>query len=216
MSKVSNNGTVPFYKKWWFWTIIALLLICIVFGGSETDETDPSSGSNTTTVDPSSEVTTVPSLSEDITDPATEPTTGATTEPTTIPATEPSTVPSTEAPTDPSTDPAVTIPSATDSISTTSPTQKSTSIEFIAWPQTTTRNENVTVTIHGAPYTEYSITVYYKSGASDADGLERKTSDADGYVSWTWHIGGRTSAGTFEITVQGGGEKETVEFTIIE
>lgn len=106
----------------------------------------------------------------------------------------------------PQTDPPATIPPATEA----------TGIVFVSWPETTSRNRDATVTIKGAPNTTYSITVYYKSGASTADGLEDKTSDANGNVSWTWHIGGKTSPGTFRIVVSGGGDRETVEFTIVE
>lgn len=75
-------------------------------------------------------------------------------------------------------------------------------------------NEKVTFTIQGAPNTEYKIGVYYKSGASTADGLENKTSDSSGNVSWSWKIGGSTEPGTYRITVNGGGEEYKTEFTV--
>ena len=87
-------------------------------------------------------------------------------------------------------------------------------LQILSWPETIGRNETGTVKIKGKANTEYKITVYYKSGPSSASGLEAKTSDADGYVSWSWKVGGRTSPGTFKIVVEGDGEKATVEFTV--
>lgn len=89
-------------------------------------------------------------------------------------------------------------------------------IRVLAWPETVGQNETATVTIQGLPNTLYSITVHYKSGPSSAEGLEDKTSDGSGQVSWSWKVGGRTSPGTFHITVSGGGETITLPFTITE
>lgn len=89
-------------------------------------------------------------------------------------------------------------------------------IRVLAWPETVGQNETATVTIQGLPNTTYSITVHYKSGPSAAEGLEDKTSDGSGQVSWSWKVGGRTSPGTFNITVSGGGETLTLPFTVTE
>ena len=89
-------------------------------------------------------------------------------------------------------------------------------IQVLAWPETVGRNETATVTIQGLPNTTYSITVNYKSGPSSAQGLEDKTSDGSGQVSWSWKVSGRTSPGTFNITVSGGGETLTLPFTVTE
>jgi len=77
------------------------------------------------------------------------------------------------------------------------------------------RNNDATISIKGKPNTEYKITVNYKSGPSNAEGLEKKTSDGDGNVSWTWHIGGRTTEGNYDVVFEGGGEKITKEITIL-
>lgn len=68
-----------------------------------------------------------------------------------------------------------------------------------------TRNSNATLTLRGAPNTEYRISVIYSSGASSAKGLESKFSDGDGMVSWTWKIGGKVKSGKYKVTVSGGG-----------
>lgn len=142
--------------------------------------------------------------------------TSAPTAPTTAPATVPSaTVPPTSATVSPTTVP-TTVPPIT-SIATTPVTTEPlvSGILFIKWPETVSRNETAEVTIQGKPETEYTITVYYKSGPSSAKGLEAKTSDSSGRVSWFWKVGGKTSPGTFRIVVSGGGTQNTVHFTVI-
>lgn len=94
--------------------------------------------------------------------------------------------------------------------------EETANLQILSWTETIGRNETGTVKIKGKAKTEYKITVYYKSGPSSAEGLEAKTSDADGYVSWSWKVGGRTTPGTYKIVIEGGGEKVTVEFTVIE
>ena len=89
-------------------------------------------------------------------------------------------------------------------------------LQVLSWPETIGRNETGTVKIKGKANTNYKITVYYKSGPSSADGLEAKTSDANGYVTWSWKVGGRTTPGTYKIVIEGGGEKVTVQFTVTE
>lgn len=122
----------------------------------------------------------------------------------TEPATEAVTELETEATTQPTTVPQETEPPA------------SSGIQFISWPETVAPGKMATVTVLGQPNTQYSITVNYKSGPSTAGGLESQTSDAEGYASWTWRVGSRTSSGTFDIEVSGGGERESVKFTIAE
>jgi hypothetical protein len=48
-----------------------------------------------------------------------------------------------------------------------------------------------------------SITVYYKSGPSEAQGLYPKRASR-GRVSWTWKVGTRTTPGRWPITVSCG------------
>lgn len=74
--------------------------------------------------------------------------------------------------------------------------------------------QNATLTAKGKPNTEYDIKVVYSSGASSANGLENKNSDANGNVSWTWKVGAKTKPGTYTITVTGGGETQKIQFTV--
>ena len=76
--------------------------------------------------------------------------------------------------------------------------------------------DDATVTIIGKPNTEYSIGVYYAKGASEAQGLEKKTSDANGNLSWTWSVGLNTTPGTHSITIRGGDEKLEITFDTYE
>ena len=101
-------------------------------------------------------------------------------------------------------------------IGTFPPISDSTSddIQFISYPTTVGRNETASVKIKGKPNTVYSITVYYPSGPSKASGLNDKQSDENGYVSWSWKIGGRTSKGSHEIVVEGGGDTQSISFNV--
>lgn len=58
-----------------------------------------------------------------------------------------------------------------------------------------------TLTIKGKPDTEYVIHVIYKSSVSKADGLEKKKSDANGNVSWTWKVGTSTASTTAKVDI---------------
>ena len=77
------------------------------------------------------------------------------------------------------------------------------------------RNQYATVSIKAMPNTLYTIVVIYKSGPSTAEGLYPKTSNSQGVVSWTWKIGGRTSPGTYRITIEGGGARIDKYFTVV-
>ena len=78
------------------------------------------------------------------------------------------------------------------------------------------RNEIVTCKFWGEPNTEYNIDVYYSTKVSDAEGLENHTSNADGYVEWTWKIGGNTKEGRRYLKITGGGETVKIEFDVLE
>ena len=57
------------------------------------------------------------------------------------------------------------------------------------------------LTISTAPGANCSITVFYKSGPSRAQGLMPKAADAAGRVSWTWRVGSNTTPGRWPILV---------------
>jgi hypothetical protein len=76
------------------------------------------------------------------------------------------------------------------------------------------KNKKATIKVKGQPNTKYSIHVYYSTKESSASGLEDKTSDEEGYVSWTWKIGGNTKPGKYNISINGNEETLKVEFTV--
>jgi hypothetical protein len=72
--------------------------------------------------------------------------------------------------------------------------------------------------IQTMPGAECDITVVYKSGPSQASGLVPTTADAGGRIVWMWHVGTRTTPGTWPILIecvfgQQTAEAET-EFTV--
>lgn len=128
-------------------------------------------------------------------------------------------VTATEAPTEKETEPPTEEPTeepteAETEEPTEEPTEAATPIVITNYPNTIDAGSTAMVTIQGAPDTEYSIHVVYDSGESDAEGLEPKTSDANGYVSWEWKVGINTAKGEHTIRVEGGGSSETVKFTV--
>ena len=64
-----------------------------------------------------------------------------------------------------------------------------------------------------APGAHCTITVYYKSGASEAAGLGSQTASSDGTVTWSWKVGTRTTPGVWSIvvTAEAGGQKESID-----
>lgn len=87
-------------------------------------------------------------------------------------------------------------------------------LDIISVTSPVERGAMATLTAKGKPGVEYDIDVVYKKTESKAQGLENKTSASDGTVSWTWKVGSGTTPGTYTITVIGGGEKDTIKFTV--
>ena len=78
------------------------------------------------------------------------------------------------------------------------------------------RGEYASIKIQGAPNTAYTCDVEYKSGPSKAEGLGEKQSDGEGYVSWSWKVGTKTSLDyTPTITISGGGDSVSVSFKVV-
>lgn len=73
------------------------------------------------------------------------------------------------------------------------------------------------ISVTAKPNTEYSISVEYSSGYSEAEGLENKTTDSAGRVSWSWKVGTNTYSGEYPITITNHEtlmEYETFYFTV--
>jgi hypothetical protein len=65
------------------------------------------------------------------------------------------------------------------------------------------RNAHATLVAHVVPTRRCTITVRYKSGPSQAQGLNPKR-PVRGRVAWTWMVGGNTTLGSWPIEVNCG------------
>lgn len=65
------------------------------------------------------------------------------------------------------------------------------------------RNAHATLVAHVVPARRCSISVLYKSGPSQAQGLNPKR-PVHGRVAWTWMVGGNTTLGRWPIRVNCG------------
>ncbi|MCC3375525.1 TadE family protein [Cohnella sp. REN36] len=64
-------------------------------------------------------------------------------------------------------------------------------------PNPVRRGRKATLTLRAKPGETVDLTVLYKSGPSQAKHLGTATADASGLVSWTWHVSGNTTIGTW-------------------
>lgn len=87
------------------------------------------------------------------------------------------------------------------------------SVKLVSLTSPVRHGGTASIEIEGKPNTNYSITVYYSSGASTAKGLYTKKSSSSGYVSWSWMVGTRTYSGKHLISISGGGQTFNTYFT---
>lgn len=117
---------------------------------------------------------------------------------------------------------AITQTSSTTATTTTTPAIYSiatpptgTALVIVSGPTSISRDQTTTITIHGKPHTEYQIRVVHNSiVTSTAQGLEPKTSDASGNVSWTWTIDSSIGKGPARATITGGGASVSHVFSV--
>ena len=92
---------------------------------------------------------------------------------------------------------------------------KAIGITILDYSESVGRGERAFIEIQGAPNTDYTCDVEYKSGYSTADGLGTKQSDSEGVVRWSWKVGSRTSLDfTPTIYISGGGDSVSVDFEV--
>jgi hypothetical protein len=84
------------------------------------------------------------------------------------------------------------------------PTAASASVRLVRLTSPTYPGAYATLVATVSPARTCSITVYYKSGPSRAQGLYAKR-PTRGKVSWTWKVGTRTTPGRWPIVVSCGG-----------
>ncbi len=77
------------------------------------------------------------------------------------------------------------------------------------------RGNVATANVQTAPGANCSIVVTYKSGPSEARGLDPKTAGSNGAVSWSWLVGGNTTPGPWpiKVTCSAGGQSTTASTT---
>jgi hypothetical protein len=77
------------------------------------------------------------------------------------------------------------------------------------------RNADASLIARVEPARRCTISVLYKSGPSQAEGLGPKR-PVHGYVIWTWRVGGNTTPGTWPIQVDcGSAGSFRTHFTVI-
>src|SRR5205807_1781910 len=81
-------------------------------------------------------------------------------------------------------------------------------------PVIQSRGGTVAVAGRALPKTACTIKVGYLSGNANVTGLEPKTSDASGKISWTWVIGKDVKSGTWPVTVTCNGLSSGTTVTI--
>ena len=91
-----------------------------------------------------------------------------------------------------------------DSSSNSSSSAVASNINLVSLTSPISRGSDVTVSIKGLPNTTYDIDVIYSSGESKASGLEDKTSDSEGDVSWTFKVSSNVKPGTYEVKISDG------------
>ena len=99
-----------------------------------------------------------------------------------------------------------------ESSSDSSPRTTSSNINLVSLDSPVSRGSDVTVSIKGLPNTTYDIDVIYSSGASKASGLEDKTSDSEGNVSWTFKVSSNVKPGTYEVKITDG--EDSVSYSL--
>ena len=89
-------------------------------------------------------------------------------------------------------------------------------INLLSLTTPVSRGSNATVSIKGLPNTTYDIDVIYSSGASKASGLEDKTSDSEGNVSWTFKVSSNVKPGTYEVKITDGSSNASYSLEVTE
>ena len=84
---------------------------------------------------------------------------------------------------------------------TPEPTKKPLSIAEVSLTESVEGGDKAKVTINTATSADCVIEVTYDSGPSEAAGLDPKTADGAGKVTWSWTVGGTTAKGTYPIDI---------------
>ena len=96
--------------------------------------------------------------------------------------------------------------------SSSASTSSSSKITITRGAGTVGRGYTAYLSIKGKPNTDYTLTVYYPSGPSEAAGVGTTKTDSSGNASWAWKVGTRTTPGTHTIEISGDGQSITTSF----
>ena len=90
------------------------------------------------------------------------------------------------------------------------PTPTPATVTFLNAPLSVRRGQTVTLLARTAPNTQCSTTIGYPS----APDLDPARSDAEGNVSWTWHVGSHTQRGSWPISISCGAESDSTQIVV--
>ena len=90
-----------------------------------------------------------------------------------------------------------------------------TTVQILSVSNPAPRNSIATLTAKVTPGAFAYIAVHYESGDSTSPSLSPKQADSNGNVSWSWHVGGRTTIGTWPITVTCNSASADTQFTVV-
>lgn len=97
---------------------------------------------------------------------------------------------------------------------TVTPTTTAIMQELVSLTSPVSLGANATITVRTISGVSCSIMVNYKSGPSQAQGLDPKTAGNDGICSWTWKVGTNTTPGMWSIVVTTGGIARVYAFVV--
>jgi micrococcal nuclease len=91
------------------------------------------------------------------------------------------------------------------------------SVKIVSLTSPISGGKQATIEVATVPNASCKIVVTYDSGPSAAKGLEPKTADANGSVSWTWNVGTTTTPGKWPVAVTGssGGKEATAKRQLV-
>ena len=90
-------------------------------------------------------------------------------------------------------------------------------VKLVALTKMVAPGGDATIAVSTSPNADCTIAVTYKSGPSDAKGLDPKAADGTGAVKWTWTVAKATTPGKWPIKVScaAGGKTGTLETAFV-
>ncbi len=71
------------------------------------------------------------------------------------------------------------------------------------------------ITIQGLPNTQYTIVTSYKLANKAISVLQRRTTDGTGVTTFNWIVSKKSTVGTYDATISGGGQILKTKHTVI-